>query len=85
MIIHERCKSDFFPDKTNMTPMQVLDNTLLQCYDNAVNRMCFSPFIDGTMYIYSDLVGVILKEGYEQINDTIDIIVLGKEMEKETN
>lgn len=77
--IFEKYHSDFFPNKNNMTPMQIMDNCLLQCFNIVKNQMMFSP-IDG-LEKYSAVVKSIVVDGYALINQTAEIIKQNQEKE----
>lgn len=70
--LFEKYHSDFFPDKNNMTPMQIMDNCLLQCYNIATNKMAF-PLGNG-LEKYSAVINSIIRDGYVLINQTADIL-----------
>lgn len=60
---------DFFADRSNMTPMELLDNCLLQCLDLKTHRLAvFNSFSDVEMDRYQDITKSVLTEGYVLIN-----------------
>lgn len=70
----ENCKKDFFPDKKNMTPIQIIENSLTQCYDISVNKYYFNVFSEESMKKYSGLLKSSMAQGYRIINGTIDLL-----------
>lgn len=70
--LFEKYHSDFFPNKNNMTPMQIIDNCLLQCFNITTNKMAF-PLGNG-LEKYSAVINSIIRDGYVLINQTADII-----------
>lgn len=70
--IFEKYHSDFFPDKTKMTPIQIIDNCLLQCLNIASNKIMFSP--TNGLEKYSAVINSIIRDGYVLINQTADLI-----------
>lgn len=70
--IFEKYHFDFFPDKTKMTPMQIMDNCLLQCFNIVTNKMMF-PFPNG-LEKYSAVINSIIRDGYVLINQAADIL-----------
>ena len=74
----EKYNKDFFPDKTNMTPMELLDNCLLQCFDiKTHNFYAFDPSSQEAMNKYRDCVQCVLKEGYVLINQAANNLEKG--------
>lgn len=65
--IMQNIEEDFFPDSSEMTPMQMMDNILMQYYDMNANR--YHLGIDN----YTQMLKVISREGYGFINQTIQI------------
>lgn len=57
----------FFPDSTNMTPMQMMDNILQQHYDAGVNKYRLG------LENYTEMLKVIAREGYGLINQATQI------------
>lgn len=67
----EKYNKDFFPDKSNMTPIELLDNCLLQCFDiKTHNFYAFDPSSEEAMSKYKECVQSVIKEGYVLINQT---------------
>ena len=66
--LFEEYNNDFFPDKTNMSPMEIIDNCLLQCFNIKTNLMAFQ------LEKYSEVIGSIVPDAYILINQTADII-----------
>ena len=77
-----RCKKDFFPEKENMTPIDIIDNSLLQCYDISVNKMAFDIFSEKGLQKYGDMIRLAAEDAYVLINQTADIIENKKHIEK---
>ena len=73
--LFKKYQNDFFPDKSNMTPMEIIDNCLLQCFNIKTNQWIFP------IEKYSDIVKSILPDAYILINQTSEII----EERKKTN
>ena len=67
--LFNRRKSEFFPDKTNMSGIEMLDNGILQFYNIKVNQIGFMGRRDGVEY-YRDILGAISGELYPLINQT---------------
>ena len=63
-----RCREDFYPDKENMTPVEILDNSLLQCFDMSVNKMSFDIMSEKGLSQYRALTLSALTDGYVPIN-----------------
>lgn len=64
----EKYEKDFLPDKTNMTPIQMIENCLLQCY--TIKSVQYQLDIN----TYSDIMSLILKDGYVLINQTSEVL-----------
>ena len=79
----ENCRKDFFPDKMSMTPVQILENSLTQCYDMSVNKFCFDFFSEKSMEKYSGILQAAMAQGYLLINDTIELLRDEKEEQKQ--
>lgn len=63
----KRIEKDFFPETEEMTPMQMLDNILMQQYDVSVNK--YHIKIDN----YNQFLNIIGREGYGIIKQAFDI------------
>lgn len=71
----EKYDKDFFPDKTNMTPMDLLDNCLLQCFDIKTHSFkAFNPSSKEAMDKYRDSIQAVLREGYVLINQATRVM-----------
>lgn len=67
--LFQRRHDEFFPDKTNMSGIEILDNVLLQCYNIKVNQMYFMGRNNGLEY-YKNIMQLISADGYYLINET---------------
>ncbi len=65
-----RCKKDFFPNKKDMTPMEIIEATLRQCYDVKVNQLTFDFSTEEKIEEYQKFVHSVLADGYLLIKDT---------------
>lgn len=65
--VMQTLEDDFFPDSTNMTPMQMVDNILMQYYDASVNK--YHLGLDN----YTQMLQVIGREGYGLINQAMQV------------
>lgn len=81
---NERCsellgmfEKDFFPNAENMTPMEMMDNILLQYYDISVHKFKFD------IENYKKIITVIAKEGYGLINQAEKLKAQEKEQENQ--
>lgn len=83
-VFFRRCKSDFFPDKQNMTSMQIIDSVLKQTFDIKFNWDAFNLSEPRELNVYGDLVNSVVSDGYYLINQT-DKILENSEKEVEQN
>lgn len=68
------CRDDYYPDKANMTPFQILDNALNQCFDLGVNKMKFDIYNDKCFEQYRALSYSAQTDAYVPINQARDLI-----------
>lgn len=78
-----RCREDFYPDKENMTPVEIIDNSLLQCFDIGVNKMAFDIMSEKGLAQYKALALSALTDGYVPINQAQELLKGKEEKENE--
>lgn len=69
-----RCKNDFFPNKKDMTPMEIIEATLRQCYDVKANQLTFDLSTEEKIEEYKKFVRSVIADGYLLINETRDYL-----------
>lgn len=67
--LFKRRHDEFFPDKSNMSGINIIDNVLLQCFNIKSNQMAFMGRKNGLEY-YGEIVKLISADGYYLINQT---------------
>lgn len=67
--LFSRRKNEFFPDKTDMSGIEIIDNGMLQFYNIKVNQIAFMGREDALTY-YGDVIRSIAGEVYSLINQT---------------
>lgn len=70
----ERCGRDFTRTKENMTPVDMLEDSLQKLYDLSVNKLCFDIFTPECRDQYVALSREAQCESYVLINQTRDLI-----------
>lgn len=67
-------QEDFFPNKEEMTPIEIFNNILLQCYDIVKNREVFDISKEEEVNFYKQLLDCITSDGYIMTYQTSKIM-----------
>lgn len=67
-------KDDFFANKNNKTPLELIENCLTQMYIVKSNEIAFDPFSQEEIKLYSDVTLSIMREGHTLINQAAELL-----------
>lgn len=72
--MYKTYKEDFFVDKTNKTPLELIENCLVQLYVIKCNGIAFDFFSEEGNQVYNSVIISILREGHTLINQAAELL-----------
>ena len=70
----ERCEGDFFYDKQELGPLDILQRSMLEVYDVMMNKLSFDIFNDEGLEYYKDFMLEAMRSGYVIMNRTLELL-----------
>ena len=70
----ERCENDFFYDKQDLTPLGIVECSMVEVYDVLMNKLSFDIFNEDGLAYYKDFMLEAMRSGYVIMNRTLDIL-----------